>query len=64
VAEDHLSAADRAVAGSGTGCIAGALSRAEYLNGLSEAGFGSASVTFTAAVTPGLHSAIAKAVRA
>jgi arsenite methyltransferase len=34
VAEDHLSAADRAAAGSYVGCIAGALSRREYLDGL------------------------------
>lgn len=34
VAEDHLSAADRPAAGSYVGGIAGALSRAEYLNGL------------------------------
>jgi SAM-dependent methyltransferase len=34
VAEDHLTPADRAAAGSYVGCIAGALSRAEYLDGL------------------------------
>ena len=39
VAEDHLMAADRAAAGSYVGCIAGALSRAEYLDGLAAAGF-------------------------
>ena len=39
VAEDHLTAADRAAAGSYAGCIAGALSRAEYLDGLAAAGF-------------------------
>jgi SAM-dependent methyltransferase len=33
VAEDHLTAAERAAAGSYVGCIAGALSRAEYLDG-------------------------------
>ena len=46
VAEDHLTAADRAAAGSYVGCIAGALSRTEYLNGLAAAGFADASVTF------------------
>jgi SAM-dependent methyltransferase len=39
VAEDHLTPADRAAAGSYTGCIAGALSRTEYLDGLRAAGF-------------------------
>jgi arsenite methyltransferase len=47
VAEDHLTPADRAAAGSHVGCIAGALSRAEYLAGLAVAGFTDASVTFT-----------------
>ena len=63
VAEDHLSAADRAAAGSYAGCIAGALSRAEYLDGLTAAGFADASVTFTAEAGPGMHSAIIRAVR-
>lgn len=47
VAEDHLSVADREAAGSYVGCLAGALSGAEYLDGLSAAGFADASVTFT-----------------
>jgi len=63
VAEDHLSAADRAAAGSYVGCIAGALPRAEYLDGLSAAGFADASVTFTSQAAPGLHSAIIRAVK-
>ena len=63
VAEDHLSAADRAAAGSYVGCIAGALSRAEYLDGLAAAGFAEASVTFTADAAPGLHAAIIRAVK-
>ena len=63
VAEDHLSPADRAAAGSYVGCIAGALSRAEYLGGLTAAGFADASVTFTAEPAPGLHSAIIRAVK-
>ena len=58
VAEDHLSAADRAAAGSYVGCIAGALSRSEYLDGLTAAGFVDASVTFTNEAAPGMHSAI------
>jgi len=63
VAEDHLTPADRAAAGSYTGCIAGALSRTEYLDGLTAAGFTGASVTFTHEAAPGMHSAIIRAVR-
>ena len=63
VAEDHLSAADRAAAGSYVGCIAGALSRPEYLDGLTVAGFAGASVTFTTEAAPGMHSAIIRAVK-
>ncbi len=63
VAEDHLTTADRAAAGSYVGCIAGALSRAEYLAGLTAAGFTDASVTFTSRAAPGLHSAIIRAVK-
>ena len=58
VAEDHLSAADRTAAGSYVGCIAGALSRTEYLAGLAAAGFADASVTFTHEAAPDMHSAI------
>ena len=57
-AEDHLTAADRAAAGSHAGCIAGAPSRAEYLDELAAAGFADASVTFTHEAAPGMHSAI------
>ncbi|HEY3734031.1 MAG TPA: arsenite methyltransferase [Streptosporangiaceae bacterium] len=63
VAEDHLTPADRAAAGSYVGCIAGALSRAEYLAGLTAAGFAQASVTFTHEAEPGLHAAIIRAVK-
>ena len=63
VAEDHMSPADRAAAGSHVGCIAGALSRCEYLDGLAAAGFADASVTFTTEAAPGLHSAIIRAVK-
>jgi arsenite methyltransferase len=63
VAEDHLTPADRAAAGSYVGCIAGALSRAEYLDGLTAAGFAGASVTFTHEASPGMHSAIIRAVK-
>ena len=63
VAEDHLSPADRAAAGSYVGCIAGALSRSEYLDGLATAGFAAATVTFTYQAAPGMHSAIIRAVK-
>ncbi|MBO0832725.1 MAG: arsenite methyltransferase [Actinobacteria bacterium] len=63
VAEDRLTPADRAAAGSYVGCIAGALSRSEYLDGLAAAGFADPSVTFTNEAAPGLHSAIVRAVK-
>ncbi len=58
VAEDRLSPADRADRGSFVGCVAGALSRAEYLDGLAAAGFVDADVTFTHEAAPGMHAAI------
>lgn len=61
VAEDHLSPAERAERGSFSGCIAGALSRREYLEGLAAAGFVDAEVTFTHEAAPGIHSAIVRA---
>ncbi|MDN5768425.1 MAG: arsenite methyltransferase [Humibacillus sp.] len=63
VAEDHLTPADRAERGSHVGCIAGALSREEYLTGLEQAGFTGASVEFTHEAAPGMHSAIVRAVK-
>jgi SAM-dependent methyltransferase len=63
VAEDHLSAADRAERGSYVGCIAGALSRSEYLDGLAAAGFIDAEVEFTHEAAPGMHSAIIRATK-
>ena len=63
VAEDQLTPADRAERGSYVGCIAGALSRGEYLGGLRAAGFTEAEVTFTHEVAPGMHSAVVRAVK-
>jgi ubiquinone/menaquinone biosynthesis C-methylase UbiE len=63
VAEDHLTPAERAERGDFAGCIAGALSRQEYLDGLAAAGFVDARVTFTHEVRPGLHGAIVQAVK-
>lgn len=61
VAEDRLTPAERAERGSYTGCIAGALSRSEYLDGLRAAGFADPTVTFTHEVADGLHGAIVRA---
>jgi arsenite methyltransferase len=63
VAEDHLSMQARAERGSDVGCIAGALSRQEYLDGLASAGFNSVTVRFTHQVADGMHSAIIQATK-
>jgi SAM-dependent methyltransferase len=63
VAEDHLSPAERAERGEYVGCIAGALSRSEYLDGLAEAGFVDAVVEFTHPAADGMHSATVKATK-
>jgi arsenite methyltransferase len=63
VAEDHLAPGDRAAAGSYVGCIAGALSRSEYLDGLAAAGFTDATVRFTHEAAPAMHSAIIRAAK-
>jgi arsenite methyltransferase len=63
VAEDDLSPEDRAERGSYVGCIAGALSRTEYLNGLTAAGFTEPEVAFTHDAAPGMHGAIVRAVK-
>jgi arsenite methyltransferase len=63
VAEDRLSAAERAERGSHVGCIAGALSKGEYEAGLAAAGFEEISVDFTHRVADGMHGAIVKAVK-
>lgn len=61
VAEDHLTPADRGERGSYVGCIAGALSRSEYLTGLAAVGFTDATVEYTHEAAPGMHSAIVRA---
>ena len=63
VAEDRLSAADRAERGDHVGCIAGALSVSEYEAGLVGAGFVDVSITFTHEVVDGMHGAIVRAVK-
>jgi arsenite methyltransferase len=61
VAEDRLSVEERADRGSFVGCIAGALSKGEYVAGLEAAGFEDVSVEFTHEVADGMHGAIVKA---
>jgi SAM-dependent methyltransferase len=63
VAEDHVTPAERAERGSFVGCVAGALSRQEYLDGLAAAGFENASVEFTHEVAAGMHGAIVRATK-
>jgi SAM-dependent methyltransferase len=61
VAEDHLTPEERAARGSYVGCIAGALSRSEYLDGLAAAGFVDAQVELTHPVADGMHGAVVRA---
>jgi len=61
VAEDRLSPEERAERGSYVGCIAGALSRSEYVAGLEAAGFEDVGVEFTHQVADGMHGAIVRA---
>jgi arsenite methyltransferase len=63
VAEDRLSVEDRKERGSYVGCIAGALSRSEYVLGLESVGFEDVSVEFTHEVADGMHGAIVKATK-
>ena len=63
VAADGLSVEERAERGSFASCIAGALSRSEYLEGLGAAGFAGAEVTFTHEVAPGMHGAVVRALK-
>ena len=63
VAEDHLTSVQRAERGEYVGCIAGALSRQEYLDGLTAAGFVDATVRFTHPVADQMHSAIIRATK-
>lgn len=63
VADDSLTAEQRAERGSYVGCIAGALSFSEYASGLREVGLTDVSVTSTHLVGDGMHSAVIKAAR-
>jgi SAM-dependent methyltransferase len=61
VAEDSLSADDRAERGSYAGCIAGALSVSEFRAGLEAVGLADVTITPSHAVADGMISAIIKA---
>jgi len=61
VADDSLGLADRAMRGSYVGCIAGALSFAEYRAELDAAGFADVSITPTHEMADGIHGAIVRA---
>jgi SAM-dependent methyltransferase len=61
VAEDRLTAEDRAARGSFVGCVAGALSETEYRRGLEDAGLVDVEVERTHRVADGMHSAIVRA---
>jgi SAM-dependent methyltransferase len=61
VADNHLSPQERGERGAWVGCIAGALTFAEYAHGLTDAGFVDVEITPTHEVTDGMHSAIIRA---
>ena len=63
VADDALTPEQRAERGSYVGCIAGALSFAEFESGLRDAGLTDVSLTPTHLVTDGMHSVIAQATK-
>ncbi|KUM86804.1 MULTISPECIES: arsenite methyltransferase [Streptomyces] len=63
VADDALTAEQRAERGDHVGCIAGALSFAEYRAGLEAAGFTGIEIIPTHPVADGLHSAVVRALK-
>ncbi|MFD5159221.1 arsenite methyltransferase [Streptomyces hawaiiensis] len=63
VADDTLTPEQRAERGDHVGCIAGALSFAEYRAGLEAAGFADIDITPTHQVADGMHSAIVHATK-
>ncbi|MEV2253283.1 arsenite methyltransferase [Streptomyces sp. NPDC050147] len=63
VADDTLTPTQRAERGDHAGCIAGALSFAEYRRGLEAAGFTGIEITPTHAVADGMHSALVRATK-
>jgi SAM-dependent methyltransferase len=63
VADDELTAADRAARGSYVGCIAGALSFREYREELTAAGFTDIEIEVTQELVDGMHGAIVRAAK-
>lgn len=63
VADDHMTPQDRRDRGTGVGCIAGALTFAEYREGLAKAGFTDIEITTTHEVGVGMQSVIVKATK-
>jgi len=63
VADDTLTPEQRGERGDHVGCIAGALSFAEYRQGLEAAGFTGVEITPTHPVADGMHSAIVRAAK-
>ncbi|MEU1849206.1 arsenite methyltransferase [Streptomyces sp. NPDC019990] len=63
IADDTLTPEQRAERGDYVGCIAGALSSAEYRRGLEAAGFMQVEITPTHPVADGMHSALVRAVK-
>lgn len=63
VADDSLTAGQRAERGDYVGCIAGALSFTEYREGLEAAGFTDVEITPTHPVADGMHSALVRATK-
>lgn len=63
VADDTLTPEQRAERGDYVGCIAGALSFAEYRQGPAAAGFTDVEITPTHPVADGMHSAIVHATK-
>jgi len=61
VADDGLSPLERAARGSYVGCIAGALSFAEYRTGLETVGLTDITITPTHTVADGMHATIVRA---
>jgi SAM-dependent methyltransferase len=61
VADNHLTPQQRGERGAWVGCIAGALTVAEYEQGLTGAGFVDVEITPTHEVADGMHSAIVRA---
>lgn len=63
VADNGLTASQRAERGTYVGCVAGSLSFEEYEAGLRATGFEDIDIVSTSEYLPGIHSAIVKATK-